>query len=151
MKKQHEDMDRNKLKKIKKFAEKYHKGQFRKDNKTPYFRHCENVANLLDTNYEKALAYCHDLLEDTKCDFLELSKLVNSEFTNDILILTHLKSEESYTDYIKNIANYHSSSFSKKACLKVKIADIVSNLSDSPTQKQKEKYFKTLLMFNNIL
>lgn len=52
----------------------YHGDQMRKYTNEPYWHHLFNVAKIVDefVPYNKEIALCHDLLEDTKCTALQL-------------------------------------------------------------------------------
>jgi (p)ppGpp synthase/HD superfamily hydrolase len=126
------------LEEIRNFAKQKHEGQFRRDGVTPYFTHCEKVASLVDSEFEKSLAYCHDLIEDKRCNIRELKDAFNDiELVDCVLNLTK-NNEETYEQYIKRISIEH------YIIKRVKIADIVANLSDNPTTAQVEKYNKAL-------
>lgn len=139
------------------FAKEKHEGQFRRDGITPYFEHCKKVASLVKYDEEKIVAYCHDLLEDKRCTEKELRAVLdnnavyyltgpyNTTYTNMILELTH-NDNENYYDYIKRICCDYEI---RELVIRVKIADIVSNLSDNPTQKQIEKYNTALNILTN--
>jgi len=122
---------------IYKFAKEKTEWQFRRDGVTPYFNHPEAVAKLLDSLDDKAIAYCHDLLEDNRCEHEELSNVVWQDIYEKILSLTKTKGLP-YQDYINKIPRW---------LIHIKIADIVTNLSDDPTPKQSEKYYKALCSF----
>ena len=118
------------------FAKSKHEGQYRRDGVTPYFTHPEKVASLLDTEIEKSIGICHDLIEEcnlTKRDFIDAG--LGYIYTY-IDVLSHNK-YESYDDYIRRLLVYDISK-------KVKIADIVANLSDNPTEQQIQKYNRAL-------
>jgi (p)ppGpp synthase/HD superfamily hydrolase len=138
------------LKKIEKFAEEKHKGQFRRDGKTPYIEHPKRVAELLDTDEEKAVALLHDVLEDTDTNMNEIIKLFGGikNVVEIIYIFILTKERGSYEDYIKKIKDnlYHK----HVTPVKVKIADIVSNLTDNPTEKQIRKYLKALFILAGV-
>jgi (p)ppGpp synthase/HD superfamily hydrolase len=53
------------LRDVRALAKDIHKGQFRRDNETPYFNHLKSVASKLHTDFEKKVAYLHDSIEDT--------------------------------------------------------------------------------------
>jgi (p)ppGpp synthase/HD superfamily hydrolase len=130
----------------KEFAKEKHKNHFRRDGVTPYFNHLEDVANLMEA-YNKnhmrhdsfviSVAYLHDCVEDLHCNLYDIENEFDSETSRHVDVLTHKKSQN-YEEYIKNI---------KKAgdsfCV-IKIADILSNLSDNPTEKQVKKYAEAL-------
>ena len=125
-----------------KIADEAHYGQFRRDGVTPYFNHISRVVNRLDSQNESdevlAAAALHDTLEDSEItgDFLIKSGIPES-VVSVVEILTHKKGE-SYFWYIDRIAE-------NPIARKVKIADILDNLSGSPTERQIIKYARALL------
>lgn len=121
------------------FAKLKHTGQYRRDGKTPYFTHCEKVASLLESDFEKCVAYCHDLLEDYRCTADELNK-----YSPELLLLVRDMTKPEGIDYLTYIK------YLPNRAKKIKIADIVANLSDSPSQKQIEKYNKALRILANV-
>lgn len=120
-------------------AKKAHKGQFRRDGITPYIRHPEDVAERLHKDqYAEAVGWLHDVLEDTKETAASLrSKGVPEKVIGCVIKLTK-RDDVSYEDYLAQIRT-------DPLARKVKIADMLSNLSDSPTNKQIIKYAKGLL------
>jgi len=129
-----------KLEEIRKFAEERHSGQFRRDGVTPYFTHCEKVAALLDEPIQKAIAYCHDLVEQKVATLDEISeKFKETDLTRGVEILT-LHHGDEYLAYIERIA----SSITQN--MRVKIADIVANLSENPTQDKIPLYYKAIII-----
>ena len=122
------------------FAKLKHEGQFRRDGITPYFTHCEKVASLVDTDFEKVVAYCHDLIEDRKATYYDISENISNSVADVCEILTHTPdvNYDTYIERLKNNKDWYNH------IINIKIADIVANLSDSPTQKQIEKYNKAL-------
>lgn len=132
------------------FSKKKHKGQFRFDGVTPYFTHCEKVASLVDTELEKAIAYCHDLIEDNRCTDDELAKNVSPKIVTYCLLLTKIE-DETYEDYIRSFVKDSSLSIDPTGIsTKIKIADIVANLSDKPSKNQIIKYNKALRILARI-
>jgi hypothetical protein len=116
-----------------------HAGQFRRDGKTPYYKHVEAVADQLP-GYLKAAGYLHDVAEDTKTTFDDLRNAGIPEHIIGIVdLLTH-RAEDSNETYWNRIAT-------NPDAVQVKLADINSNLSDKPTDKQKTKYKKALTLF----
>lgn len=132
------------LNEIYEFAKNKHNGQFRRDGITPYFEHCEKVASLCDTDFLKAVAYCHDLIEDNRCTQEELLNIAGRDVLTYCMMLTHSKNM-TYNEYIQGIRN----SFSRQI-ISIKIADIISNLTDNPTEKQIVKYKNALEILCNI-
>lgn len=128
----------------KEIAYKTHEGQTRRDGKTPYIKHVEKVVELVGEDEElQCLAWLHDVIEDsklTKGDLIDEGVPPTMVFLVD-LMLTH-KEGVSYFDYIKKITG------DKQAEI-VKIADIVANLSDNPTNRQVTKYYKALYILND--
>lgn len=117
-------------------AFKYHDGQTRRGG-APYINHLMFVAEHVNPEDDdaRAIAWLHDILEDTECtcgDLLEAGiKLDNIQAVGFLTRTTH----QSYMEYIQNIP----------VNLRViKIADMVSNLTDDPTPHQIQKYIKAL-------
>lgn len=123
-------------------AHRAHQKQFRRDGVTPYIKHPEDVAKRVgDDPTAIAVAWLHDVLEDslfTLKDLLERG--IPPEVVEAVYILTHERAVK-YEDYIAIIARH-------PVARKVKIADILSNLNDNPTDKQIEKYARALLYFS---
>ncbi len=117
-----------------------HEGQMRKGGILPYIIHPSRVADLLETETEKAIAWLHDVIEDTPLTFVDLmDKGVNALIRQTVWILTHNKKANSYEEYIQIVSE-------NPLAKRIKIADIVDNLSDSPTKKQIKKAYKALLI-----
>ena len=117
-----------------------HAGQTRRDKKTPYIEHCYAVAkrvNHLGNKYI-CVALLHDVLEDTNVTAHDLLAAgIDEDIVAAVQILTKHPSR-SYDEYLKLVK------FNNLAC-HVKIADMLSNLADSPTNKQIRKYATGLL------
>ena len=125
-----------------------HKGQFRRDNITPYHTHPFVVADVMETDEEKIVAYLHDVVEDTEwylstdIDNIPAIRTASKGFELPTAIYIALeaitrKPGVSYITYINNIKQ-------DPLPTKVKIADMFHNISDNPSQKQREKYFSAL-------
>jgi len=116
-----------------------HNGQFRRDGVTPYIRHPEAVASRLsgESAYVQAAAWLHDVIEDTHFDAEVLyAHGIPQPVITAVEILTK-RDGVKYEDYLDGV----------KICeiaRKVKIADMLCNLADSPTEKQTLKYAKGL-------
>ena len=136
----------NAVKKVEAIATKAHEGQCRRDGVTPYIEHPKAVAAIVGGD-EKAemVAWLHDVIEDTAKKDKDKRKVRNSlkkkGVPSDVIeavdLMTHSKGK-SYGKYLEPIK---SSPLAKK----VKIADMLANLSDSPTKKQIKKYSRGLL------
>ena len=134
----------------KEIAKKAHAGQKDKAGKD-YITHPETVASLVDTKELKAIAWLHDVLEDsnmTEEDLLAAG--IPAGIVEIVKILTHKKGE-TYREYIEHIAQ------NRKATL-VKIADLTHNSDLSripePTMEdvlRREKYLRYLEMLRRSL
>lgn len=115
----------------------------------PYITHSLAVMEMMDTEEEKIVAVLHDVIENTSAKLEIVFGGKDSTITyNDIVYelplaialalhkLTHTN-EEAYMDYIQKVDTH-------KLATKVKIADIVCNLADSPSEHAKQKYLKAL-------
>lgn len=125
------------VKAAREFARMKHEGQFRRDGVTPYFDHVEDVARRVRGDELKAIAYLHDVLEDTKTTRQDLEDWGFSDHVVRTVSLLSKWEDVSYEDYISILRR---SDLAKT----VKIADILSNLSDDPTANQVKKYAKAL-------
>ena len=124
------------IEKAEHYARYSHKGQKRRDGKTPYISHPEAVAQMvMNDDRVKAIAWLHDILEDTEDTEQDL---LASGFPVDVVeavkILTRTK-DVPYEEYLKRIKK-------NDLARSVKVADMLHNLSDKPTEKQKERYTK---------
>ncbi len=127
-------------------AHKAHSGQFRRDGKTPYMHHINAVIERTGDSYiDKAVAADHDLIEDKRLTLDELKDLLKGyegadEVIDGVITLTR-RADESYEKFIWRIATYKQGRW-----VRVKVADILANLSDSPTDSQITKYVQALLV-----
>ena len=115
-----------------------HEGQTRRGGE-PYINHPVRVAELFpEGSLERSIAYLHDVLEDCpECTGMKLWKAgVLPVVIDAVTLLT--KTHGDYEMYLEGL----SSSYRAR---KVKIADMLDNLTDSPTPKQVEKYKKGIL------
>lgn len=122
-----------------------HAGQFRRDGDTPYFSHPLAVANALfpKHGYEiAAMGLLHDVLEDTDVtpEAMEAAG-IPVEIVRVVCILTKWEGEP-YSLYLDRIK-------ADRAARIVKWADILHNLSDSPTPKQVKKYASALIALSS--
>lgn len=126
-------------------ARKARAGQFRRDGVTPYITHPEAVAKSLEGEHPDVVdaAWLHDALEDTDVTAWDLEEAGIS--TRTIMAVEDLarKDGQPYEDYLYWLIR-------NEIALKVKIADILHNLSDSPTEKQVEKYTKALVVLGHM-
>ena len=117
-----------------------HEGQYRRDEVTPYITHPERVAfRVAGDEIAEAVAWLHDVLEDT---FLTVEDLrregMPAEVIDRVVLLTN-KGDIGYEQYLRQIK-------ADPVAKKVKIADMLTNLSDRPTERQIIKYAKGFLV-----
>ena len=129
-------------------AKKAHLGQVDKAGED-YIKHPEKVASFVETDEEKAVAYLHDVIEDTE---LTLEDLHEYEFSKEVIeavdIITKKKGED-YRSYLNSVKK-------NKLARAVKLADLRHN-SDltrltKVTEKdieRKEKYQKAINFLNS--
>lgn len=124
-----------------------HEGQKRR-NGEDYINHPVRVAHFVDEKDGDCFipicaAYLHDVLEDTKETRQSLEeKQVPKEILDVVEILTH-KEGEDYFNYIRRIA-------ANPVAKIVEMADIVDNITDSPSAKQIDKYARALKILHGV-
>lgn len=121
--------------------------QKRKGSGEPYFVHPKGVAKIVMDNGgnedQICAAFCHDLLEDVPfVSYDELKKGFNQHVADLVLELTNQRykieeiGKEAYmTDKLMKLSN---------EALLIKLADILYNISDNPTEAQEIRMFKNL-------
>ena len=128
-------------------AKKAHSKQVDKAGKD-YILHPMKVASYMDTDTEKAVAYLHDVLEDTNVTEDELRNMFPNEIVDGVITLTHRK-DESYFEYT---LSGEGAIITSKLAKKIKVADLLHNLDitriKEPTKQdyqRLEKYKKAIL------
>ena len=119
------------------FAEDAHEGQLDEDG-LPVICHPIEVASMLDDPFEKALAYLHDVVEDTKFTVEDIRNAFGNEVADRIRLLTHYEGDDYVDDYLWCIAD-------DPIATKVKIADLTHNLErdrEHPEKDNKERIRK---------
>ena len=141
-------MKQSQSEKAYKIAKKAHLGQVDKAGED-YIKHPEKVASFVKTDEEKAVAYLHDVIEDTE---LTLEDLYEYGFSKEVLeavdIITK-KRGENYQSYLNSVKK-------NKLARAVKLADLRHN-SDltrftevtEKDIKRKEKYQKAIDFLNS--
>ena len=121
-----------------KIATEAHAGQFRRTGE-PYIEHPRAVVNRVSGDTDaQVVAWLHDVIEDTEVSAERLRAEGIPQHLVDAVVLVTKTKGQSYEDYLQDIA---ASPLAKK----VKIADMLSNLADNPTDRQIRKYAKGLL------
>jgi|DEB0MinimDraft_6_1074348.scaffolds.fasta_scaffold62052_1 hypothetical protein len=122
-------------------AHEAHLGQTRRNGYTPYITHPATVARRCHGEEAQVVAWLHDVLED--CEDWSAEKLVKrgipQHLVDEVVVLTQGYTEK-YPDFIYRIKSHGG------LALYVKVEDILSNLSDSPTKYQIKKYAAALLV-----
>jgi len=120
-----------------------HKGQTRRNKVTPYIAHVEDVVRRLRAQGADAdtvaVAWLHDVIEDTvvTADHLLAGGAFPAHVVRSVVTLTKTANLD-YDAYLRRVK-------ADPVATKVKIADMLSNLSDQPTDKQIVKYANGLL------
>ena len=127
-----------------KIATKAHAGQFRRDGITPYIQHPAAVVARLagESDQVIAIAWLHDVIEDTEETGESLLRAgIPADVVSSIKLLTKTSGVR-YQDYLERLAH-------RTDTRKVKIADMLANLADSPTERQIVKYASGLIYLHN--
>lgn len=122
-------------------ARQAHAGQTRRDGVRPYIEHPRDVVSRLPDDVPdevEAVAWLHDVLEDTSTTIDDLMKV---GFPERIIRAVHAISKRKGEDYDVYLARVKMDRIARQ----VKIADMLANLADDPTDKQIVKYAKGLL------
>lgn len=121
------------------FAEMAHAGQRRRDDKTPYIKHCAKVASCFEWDTPaQALAWLHDAVEENVTTLSEVTRQLRlPRLVWEALDAISKIEGEDYDNYLKRVKK-------NELALRVKIADMRCNILDDPTPKQLDKYRKGL-------
>lgn len=122
-------------------ARRAHAGQFRRDGTTLYITHPERVVSRLRAQGVTdegilAAAWLHDVIEDGAFVWRTLE---DAGIPDDVVEMVALLTKPLGTSY----QNYLNRLVTNKAACRVKVADMLDNLSDSPTKAQIVKYATT--------
>ena len=129
-------------------AKKAHLGQVDKAGED-YIKHPEKVASFVKTDEEKAVAYLHDVIEDTELTLEDLNKYDFSKEALEAVDIITKKRGEDYQSYLNSVKK-------NKLARAVKLADLRHN-SDltrlikvtEKDIKRKEKYQKAIDFLNS--
>lgn len=128
-----------------------HVNQKRKSGK-PYFIHPFKVfqrAKALNLPKDaQIVAILHDVYEDAQ-NKQRVAEKIKSMFNEKVLYFILLLSHETGSDYNRYLLNLAKKS---ELALNIKLLDILENLKDNPTEKQRLKYKEAIkyLLSNNI-
>lgn len=132
-------VESNLVNKSRELAINAHEGQFRKVNRIPFFKHVEEVAELVasvtDDEVLISVGYLHDVVEDTNITLSQLSKIIQNDKVVHFVDLEsedkreYMSSEDSWKiRKEEQITHFRNLSESDKDVLIVALADKVSNL-----------------------
>ena len=141
-------MKQSQSEKAYKIAKKAHLGQVDKAGED-YIKHPEKVASFVKTDEEKAVAYLHDIIEDTELTLEDLSEYGFSKEVIEAVNIITKKRGEDYQSYLNSVKK-------NKLARAVKLADLRHN-SDltrlakvtEKDIKRKEKYQKAIDFLNS--
>ena len=141
-------MKQSQSEKAYKIAKKAHLGQVDKAGED-YIKHPEKVASFVKTDEEKAVAYLHDVIEDTELTLEDLNKYDFSKEVLEAVDIITKKRGEDYQSYLNSVKK-------NKLARAVKLADLRHN-SDltrlakvtEKDIKRKEKYQKAIDFLNS--
>ncbi len=113
------------LRKAIKLATKAHKGQNRKFGEgEAYITHPEAVADAIEGKNAKAVAWLHDVVEDTDITLEDLYRQFEGHIVDAVACLTK-REDEPYMDFVDRAMD-------NRLARRVKIADIKHNMSTLP-------------------
>jgi len=116
----------------KKLAKKKHKHQFRKDGKTHYWKHLEQVVKLLEKMGIKdkdilCAGWLHDTIEDTDTDFDDINEKFGKKVADIVASVTKDTRQIQKLREKNYILQLKKASWQAKV---VKLCDIVANIAD---------------------
>lgn len=131
------------------FSIEKHKGQFRKESNLPYIVHPISVFSIVkkykeSKNIDEILAssILHDIIEDTTVSYEELKEIFGKmvadivlELTNDKSLIKKIGKLDYYQHKLLQLSSY---------ALTIKLSDMLDNITDNPTDKQKEVISKSI-------
>ena len=144
------------LRRADEFAERKHRGQFRKDGVTPYIAHPRGVCRIVreefgvDDPETLAAALLHDTIEDTTTDFDDLAGAFGRRVAGWVAVLTKDKRLPEARREREYFAGLERGPLPAKL---VKIADSLYNLRDSDAAKRpkaEKKARKLLSIFRGV-
>ena len=131
----------------------------------PYITHPLTVMNMLSTEEEKIVAVLHDVFEkcpgyalgrvmDDSAHWIKIrSTMTDIQISEKMFWMISILSKDkhmSYENYITYLIRY-CMDVNNKIPIKVKLADIIHNLSGSPSEHARQKYMKAIPLLLNSL
>lgn len=120
------------VEKARKLSYKLHYGQKDKAGK-PYYLHPFAVAEMVESDKEKIVAYLHDTVEDTEYTEFDLYIEWGTEIGDAVMAMTHRMGEK-YHDYIMRVKE-------TPLARTVKLADLEHNMDISRIPHPRQKDF----------
>lgn len=120
-----------------------HAGPFRRDGTTPYIAHPAGVVRNLEGESAEVLAaaWLHDVVEDTATSPEGLRAAgIPESVVKAVRVLT--KGDEDDADYLARVRG-------NPIARRVKMADLLHNLGDRPTERQVIQYARALLYLHD--
>ena len=131
----------------------------------PYITHPLTVMNMLSTEEEKIVAVLHDVFEkcpgyalgrvmDDSAHWIKIrSTMTDIQISERMFWMLSVLSKDKHINYENYIIYLISSCMdvNNKVPIKVKLADIIHNLSGNPSEHAKQKYMKAIPLLLNSL
>jgi len=120
-----------------KIAREAHAGQTEESTGEPYIRHIERVVEIVKGDTAKAIAWLHDVLEDTPVTAAALVAAgVPLRIVRAVALLTRIESD-TYADYIQKLKDSHD-----LVAIDVKIADLIDHFRPNCPPRLLPRYVK---------
>ena len=142
------NMKQSQSEKAYEIAKKVHLGQIDKAGED-YIKHPEKVASFVNSDEEKAVAYLHDVIEDTELTLEDLREYGFSEEVLEAVDVITKKKGQDYQTYLNSVKE-------NKLARVVKLADLrhnsdltrLINITEKDIER-KEKYQKAIDFLNS--
>lgn len=142
------NMKQSQSEKAYEIAKKAHLGQIDKAGED-YIKHPEKVASFVNSDEEKAVAYLHDVIEDTELTLEDLREYGFSEEVLEAVDVITKKKGQDYQTYLNSVKE-------NKLARVVKLADLrhnsdltrLINITEKDIER-KEKYQKAIDFLNS--
>lgn len=119
-------------------ARRAHAGQTEESTGDPYIYHVQRVVALVQGDAAKAVAWLHDVIEDTAVTVVDLvSAGIALDVIEAVMLLT--RTDETYAEYISTIQ-----ASANPLALAVKIADLHDHLRPTCPAQRRPRYERAL-------